>query len=83
MSKDFRSIAFLYGQLTSTVLLIVLVWAFEEPEKLLEFLNKIGISIYAFKIFSSLCILLGGVFLVYKNIKEMLEHSKNQKEDSE
>lgn len=77
MRNDLKYMAFLYGQITSMVLLIILIWTLND-----EVLNKIKFDIFLsnyqqIRILLSFFILFVFLFSIYKTIRKFSAKNKN------
>jgi len=78
MNNDLKTVALLFGQISSSLIAIIFIWALGDSEIVLKIFKFFGYSAYIIKIILTFLILLGSAVSLYRILKMLPKDNKDQ-----
>ncbi|APJ05018.1 hypothetical protein [Silvanigrella aquatica] len=77
MNKDLKAISLLFGQLSSSLILIIIIWSWETHGNTIDFFGYLSISPAVLKVFFTLAILGGSIISLYRILKMLTKENQD------
>jgi hypothetical protein len=74
MNNELRTLAILFGQISSTILIIVMIWVLGDMENGKKLISYLFFEPFTIKIVLSILIFIVSFISVYKNLKLLIKN---------
>lgn len=81
MNNELRMLAVLFSQITSTILIILIIWIWGDSESGKRLINNLYISPFLIKTLMSVFFFFLSAYSVYKTLKKRIKNKSKDKYD--
>ena len=78
MSKDLRALSILFGQLTSSIFVILAIWIAGDSEMIKHLYCYLWFKPLVIKILLTVIILIGSTYSMFRTLKQLIKDEKDK-----